>query len=280
LTAEEKMLVIPSPGGTVWVNPAFQKAVEGLSLHRFAEAMRFIGGERVDANRKRSVVRIRFEGERFFLKRFTHPPAKDALGRVFRLKRPKTHAEHEWEMIQALGEIGVGAPDVAGVGAERGRGFRRRSFLLTAELTDHVPLDRYLEERATDFRRPSGRRGFLEDLAGLVHRMHASGISHPDLYSWHIFVRGTGGERAFALIDLHRAAQRKRISLFDAVRDLTGLHLTVPRGTSGRTDRLRFLRAYFGKKRLGPSGKRLARKVLRRARRIATRRRFRDLAEI
>ncbi len=273
---DASFLVNPSPAGTVWVNPAHRRAVETLSLERFGEAMRFVGGERADANRKRSVVRVRFEGRGFFLKRFTDPPAKDALGRLFRLQRPGTHAEHEWKMVRSLAAAGVGVPEVAAVGAEAGSGLRRRSFLLTAELEGYAPLGAYLEGKGDAFKLPSGRRGFIEDLAGLVKRMHEGGISHPDLYSWHLFVRETGEGRDFALIDLHRAVRRKRISLYDAVRDLSGLHLTVPPEAAGRTDRVRFLRAYFGSDRLGGAGKRLARKVGKRSRRIASRRRFRE----
>jgi tRNA A-37 threonylcarbamoyl transferase component Bud32 len=239
--------------------------------------MAFVGGTCVDRNRKRSVSRVEWNGQGFYLKRFTHPPAKDALFQIFCARLPRTHAAREWEMAGALGAAGIVSPDIAAYGEASGMGLKRPSFLLTVELNGYVPLLRYREEKGDRFGRRRSRDAFIGGLAGLVRRMHKAGITHPDLYSSHIFVREPGGEEDFALIDLHRVSQRGRISLFDAVRDLTGLHLTVPPSAASRADRVRFLRHYFGEGGWKPAGKRLAGKVLRRAARIGSRRRFREI---
>jgi heptose I phosphotransferase len=268
---------VASASGRVHANPACAEAIEKLGLERFAEAMRFVGGETVDRNRKRSVVKISCGGKDYFLKRFTKPPAKDTLFQWLRGRRARTHARLEWEAIRALEAAGIGAPEVAAVGEASGGGLRKPSFLLTVGLEDRVALDAFLERGDYDALDRSGKRAFVRALAQTVRRMHDAGITHPDLYAWHVFVRREEGGWSFALIDLHRAVVKGRVSLFDAVRDLTGLHLTAHPASIGRPDRVRFLRAYFGGGRLRPAGKRLGRKILARAKRIASRKRFRSV---
>jgi heptose I phosphotransferase len=262
----------------VRVNPAYREAVEGLSLTRFGEAMGYIGGESVESNRKRSVVKLAWKGETFFFKRFLHPPVKDGLARLLRGRGPKTHGAVEWEIAEALRGRGIGAPEVAAVGVEAGFGLRKRSFLLTAALRNATPLWRVLAGEGDRLPRLEDRRALVASLARTVRAMHEGGISHPDLYSYHLFLVEGEGPPSFALIDLHRASHKARVSLFEAARDLTGLHLTVPPPLASRSDRLRFLRHYFGGGRLSAAARRLARKVLRRAKRIGKRRRFREMA--
>ncbi|MCU0722523.1 MAG: hypothetical protein MUC63_02715 [Planctomycetes bacterium] len=265
--------------GRVHVSPAFREAVEALGLRRFSEALAYIGGATVDANRKRSVVRVEWGGRAFFLKRFTRPPAKDALWQLIRGRRPRTHAEVEGGMIRAFREAGLDAPEVAAWGEEAGRGLRRRSFLLTAGLPDALPLPMFLEENRAALRSPRARGAFAGALAGTVRRMHDAGLAHPDLYSYHVFVRGTPASPSFAFIDLHRAFRRETPCLLDAVRDLTSLHLTLPPVFVTRSDRVRFLSRYFGGGKLRPAGRQLARKILLRAKRVGGRGKFKALAE-
>jgi len=260
--------------GRVHVSPDFRDAAEGLSLRRFGEAMAFIGGETVDSNRKRSVVRVEWGGRAFFLKRFTRPPAKDALFQLLRGRRPRTHAEVEMEMIRAFRAAGFDAPEVAAWGEESGRGLRRRSFLLTAGLRDALPLPLYVERNADALRKPSARGAFIGALAGFVRGMHDAGLADPDLYSYHVFVRGAPSQPSFAIIDLHRALKREASSLLDSARDLTALHLTMPPAFASRTDKVRFLLRYFRIGTMSPAARRLARKILKRSKRIGERKKF------
>ncbi|MHC4779766.1 MAG: lipopolysaccharide kinase InaA family protein [Planctomycetota bacterium] len=267
-----------SARGKVHVNPAYGTAVEALSLTRFADAMGYIGGEVVDSNRKRSVVRIEWAGSQFFLKRFTRPPAKDAISRWFGGGGWKTHGAVECEMAHSLKEIGIGAPEIAAYGEENGFGPRRRSFVLTPEIPHATPLWRVLDEASNRFRGPRARGEFIARVARTVRTMHEGGITHPDLYGYHIFLVEGGTEPAFAFIDLHRVERKKQVTLYDAVRDLTGLHLSLPPSLASRTDRVRFLIHYFRGKGLCAPAKKLASKILRRSKRIGGRKRFREEA--
>jgi tRNA A-37 threonylcarbamoyl transferase component Bud32 len=87
------------------------------------------------------------------------------------------------------------------------------------------------------------RDDFLFRLARLVRRLHERGIFHKDLKATNVLVADR-----FYLVDIDRVAFGTAVSEADRIFNLAQLNAAVP-GPVTRTDRLRFLRWYFGRDR-------------------------------
>jgi membrane-associated phospholipid phosphatase len=95
--------------------------------------------------------------------------------------------------------------------------------------------------------------------------MHGAGFTHRDLYLCHLFLRPDGG---LTLIDLQRVTRGGPGHRRRAVKDLAALNYSAPSPAVTRADRMRFLLAYLGRRRLGAAGGRLARRIVRKTERI------------
>ncbi len=85
------------------------------------------------------------------------------------------------------------------------------------------------------------RREILFRLARLVRTMHARGVFHQDLKASNILVRGCDP----FVIDLERVKFPRRLAMERRILNLAQLNAAVGAPVT-RTDRLRFLRVYFG----------------------------------
>jgi hypothetical protein len=119
----------------------------------------------------------------------------------------------------------------------------------------------------------------IEELARFVARFHQTGFVHRDLYLSHIFVDAADGRPTFRLIDLARVFRPRWFRRRWVVKELASLNFSTPPTSATATDRLRFLRVYLGRDRLGAADRRLIRRVVGKTGRIArhdARRRRRD----
>jgi hypothetical protein len=128
-------------------------------------------------------------------------------------------------------------------------------------LEGYTPLDELLgsyQEKGWPER--ARRNRLIEALASPVRKLHEKGFQHNCLYPRHLFIKETDIEIRVRVIDLEKNKWRP-LGNKRRVRDLESLH----RRTEGftRSDRLRFLKAYCGIKRLDKSPKRLCRKIIR-----------------
>ena len=121
----------------------------------------------------------------------------------------------------------------------------RRAILVTRELSGYVPLDPWLESRdATDLHR---RRELVARVAAVAAQLHRHHLQHNCFYPKHIFIGELDGRVDVRIIDLEKTKWRlskARASL----RDLDTLNRHSPHWS--RTDRLRFLLAYYGRDRV------------------------------
>jgi tRNA A-37 threonylcarbamoyl transferase component Bud32 len=88
----------------------------------------------------------------------------------------------------------------------------------------------------------AGRDRFLERLARDVRRLHHTGVFHGDLKATNVLV----GESACLFADLDRIRFRLEVRREDRIFNLAQLNASLAPPLT-RTDRLRFLRAYFGR---------------------------------
>jgi len=168
------------------------------------------------------------------------------LGDLFvKITADADEARREWEAHQLLLGVGFRAPQPAVGGVLRdGRG-----LFSSVKLKKLYPMD---EVWSTLDPREAVRAA-----ADVARRLHAGGLVHRDLYLCHLFV--PEGRAEVTLIDLARVT--KTTSRRRRVKDLAAL-LHSARGLCTRTELWRGLKRYGG-------GKRLARSVIRKARRIA-----------
>jgi len=187
------------------------------------------GARCVKRNPRRAVWRLRLRGEWVYVK----------------LYRQRAVSETEWRVGRYALEHGVATvtPIACGVAA-RGSS----SVLVTRELPDAVPLDRYWEQ----VKRASNRtdrhlrgRVLIAGLAGLLADAHRSGLYHRDLHAANLLVCPIReGRPRVALVDLHDVRIGVAVTDHEAVHNLVQLnqwfarHATLP-------ERYRFLRAYL-----------------------------------
>jgi hypothetical protein len=225
--------------------------------------------------RRRSRVMLQgLQGERivYYLKRYDRPPLPRWRRLVAGRDNTAGPAAYEVAQMEALEGAGIPALRWAAWGREWDGQQELRSFVLTDAVAGEA-LERWLPER---YARMSARQRTLlkpavsGQLAELVKRFHRAGFVHRDLYASHIFIEVTAGNRvALHLIDLQRVFKPRHSRGRWQVKDLAELNYSIPTHLASRTDRLRWLRAYLGTKRLREEDKRLARKVAAKTDRIA-----------
>jgi tRNA A-37 threonylcarbamoyl transferase component Bud32 len=164
---------------------------------------------------------------------------------VVKITADPEEARVEWENHRRMMAAGFRVPRPAVGGVLRdGRG-----LFSTVALEGLCPID--------DAWGTLDPRRAVRAIADLARRLHACGLVHRDLYLCHLFVRP--GEYDLTLIDLARlmrsTSRRRR------VKDLAAL-LSSAEGLVSRTGLWRGLRLYGGSRKL-------ARRVIRKARRIA-----------
>ena len=145
----------------------------------------------------------------------------------------------------------------AAVVERRGRQGHKQAVLLTRALDEYAPLDEW-------FVRWQGlsalqKRTLLQAAGALVRALHNAGVIHNCLYPKHIFLKLHGDGAGARLIDL----EKTRGAWFgqrDFVRDLETLNRRST--TPSRTQRMRFMLAYFGLRRLDADSKALVRRLL------------------
>ena len=177
----------------------------------------------------------------------------------------------EFQNLKRLHACGVPTLDVLYF-AERRVDGKRRSILVTHELSGYQSLDVCLQAwQQTGWPEQAAWHRFIQHLAGVIRLMHQHRIQHNCLFPKHVFLSDIDAEADIRLIDLEKA-KRTFCSEQAMLRDLDSFNrrtLTVT-----RTDRLRFLLAYYGKqsvdRRVRKTWKKLAERARRKGRFSAT----------
>lgn len=203
---------------------------------------------------------------------------EDANGRpqTFYLKRQQNYLIRSWRYplgeptfarelraIQTFARKGVSALEAAFYD-ERQVESGRQAILLTRALDEHRSLGAWFRRwhRLTK----AQRINLIHAAAALVCSLHHSRIVHNCLYPKHIFLKLYDEGAGARLIDLEKA--RYSLGLRERSRDLETLHRRSI--APSRTERLRFLLAYLGKRRVDAEVRKMVRLVLRRHRRKGT----------
>ncbi len=201
-----------------------------------------------------------------YLKRYNRPPRSVRPVRYSDTCLARSHAGIEWAWAQRFKQCGVFCVEPMAVGEVFEGRKEQRSAILLAK----VP-GRSLENWATEWaqaNRPVDHQ-LLKDIAMLVATMHESGFVHRDLYLSHIFFDPTTkNEPRLHLIDLQRVFRPSVFRLRWIVKDLAALHYSTPESIISRADRLRWLRWYIERSKLGVGAKALAYRIIGKAQRM------------
>jgi len=196
---------------------------------------------------------------------------EDANGDVqcFYLKRQNNHCtrtlrapfgeptfSREFRAVQQYAKLGIPALEAAFF-ARRTVDGRQQAVLLTRALDEYAPLDEWFERWPT--LPPADIRTLAQAAGALVRALHNAGVIHNCLYPKHVFLKLHGDGAGARLIDLEKT-RRAWFGQRDLIRDLETLNRRSL--TPTRTQRLRFLLAYFGQQRLNAQSKALVRQLL------------------
>jgi len=206
-----------------------------------------------------------------YLKRFGNPGFGERIRQSIKRGSRDGAGVYDFSGAVRLAEIGVPVPRAVAYGQERGFLGGRRSFAILEELPGADALERILpnwDEMKNEYRMLGNKRELIKQLAGLVKRLHESGLCHRDLYLSHIFLgRDEDGKELLSLIDLNRVFQPVIVKRRWIVKDLAQLYFSS-RGFFRKRDMVRFLHEYFGCDKLDKRQKRLVRSIVRKTRRM------------
>ena len=257
------------------IKDSFRGLLKENGFTDFDSFMNFTGGEVLKKISVRSITKFYLikDGVRhgFYLKR--HSQGK-RLGEKFKglVSKPvSTEARKEFDAISALSDAKIPCPGAVAYG-ERSSSNKVESFLVTEALDGYTQLEKMVH----DFDPPlpaakiQRKRALISEVASLVAGLHQAGFNHKDLYLTHIlakFKQSAGYN--LKLIDLQRVEHRTTGRRRWLVKDIAALNYSSPQGVVTRGDRLRFYKAYTGRRELNKDDRAFIKSVLQKTERIA-----------
>jgi heptose I phosphotransferase len=259
-----------------FIDSDYVKAFEKLGLTSFDALFSFDsgrdpGGSSLPQHRSRLEFKTSDPEKTLYLKRYHHPDALTQIKNWFWHNSRKSMMSFDFEPTKGLNQAGINTPKTVSYGEQWGVFFEKRSFIITEELPNAVPLEQKLPDFFKDISKTNNlrqQRDFIERLGQFAKKFHKTGYRHRDFYLAHIFY---SDDNTFYLIDLQRAFKPRILAERFRVKDIAQLYYSAPGSAFSRTDRLRFYKSYTGKKLLDGRDKAFIRKVVKKANRIARR---------
>jgi heptose I phosphotransferase len=222
-----------------------------------------------DRENRQLELTVQGRRRRVYLKRHHVRSWRSRLRAWLGLGPDRSAGRAEARSVRRLEAAGIPCMELAAYGERLRNDGLIESFLITPELEGFVPLDDFLRTRF-DILNPgqSDSRNadlleLIDQVAAVACRFHQSGFNHRDLYCCHFFVREHApGRFEVRLIDLQRVQYRTRFRRRWLVKDLAQLAYSAPRDRVKCTQKLAFIRRYFGVNKLRPEHKRLVREIL------------------
>lgn len=202
--------------------PEYGAAMEALGWTSLQACLDYTAGEVVKAALPgRDIFRARTGDRWYYLKRVSGRGWRDVV--------------IEYRALKALREAGVPVPDPVAMGTADRSGAMVSVGLPTVTTLEHVLLEQEVS--------PERLRRLAERVAHVLRTMHGRGVNHRDFYACHILLDEQDG---VYLVDLGRAEIRARVPRRRIIKDLAGLHFSLPERVAGNRARLRFLLKYLG----------------------------------
>jgi heptose I phosphotransferase len=176
----------------------------------------------------------------------------------------------EARTLEALQREGVGCPEWLAAGEDE----RGRAFLLVRETPGTTELRAWLRCESG----PIKRRRLARCLGASLAHMHATGFTHPDLYSKHVLIGPNADSIQF--LDWQRSRRRLAVHARRRARDLAALHATLTDDLADPRERLVCLGAYCDSFAASGSRRAFLRLVLHFSRRLLRRRHIREKRQL
>lgn len=235
---------------TVYLRDDLAIAWQGKDIFALLAAL---PGEVFRDKEGRRTLRFELEDRSYFLKYHAGVGWSEIIKNLLQLRKPIIGARNEWQAIQRLHELGIGTMQLAAYGEAGWNPARRRSFVITDDLSDTMSLE-YLGEQWRH-NPPSFRtkQALIKKLALVSRTMHRAGLNHRDYYLCHFLLdKSFANSNQFSedtelfLIDLHRTEQRRSVPERWLIKDLGSLYFSAVDVSLTRRDQYRFMKLYSG----------------------------------
>lgn len=240
----------------LFINSKYRDAFVNNGLVDFFSIYNYHSDKYFSKNPLRNVISFSLNRDTFFLKRHREK---------YRIwPKGSSPAKREWDNVDILNRSGFKTMEPVAYGQKIPKTGTRLTFIITKKIEGAVSLEKYLKDsfKKADY---STRQRLVRNLAEMAKRFHSMGYCHQDFYAGHIFL----GLGELYLIDLQRLLKRKRLRDRWRIKDIAQLNYSVPRDIVSNTERLRFIKYYFGVSNLNKKTKAFIRKIRRKTERIS-----------
>jgi len=264
-----------------WVDPDHQSTLRQQGLDQLSSLLSRTDVDVVaTGNRGRETVRVSLtcgnEPHTVYLKRERRIALKDLARHLLSFGGWWTKARAEFHILKRLRAEGIECPRP--IACMQQGFFRPQGCLLLADLGEMRPLADYLSTGMIDAD-VTQRARFFRCLGNEVARLHATGVSQPDLYSSHIVVANESDGWRFAFLDFQRSRLFRKIPIRSRVRDLAALFATLPERLADQHERRLLLDSYIETSGLSGERSRVADGIQRRVGRLLLRRKIWEIRE-
>ncbi|MCZ7597203.1 MAG: lipopolysaccharide core heptose(I) kinase RfaP [Gammaproteobacteria bacterium] len=248
----QQQVVETEEGASIYIREDLKA---GLSTKHSFDDMMSLDGKVYREALGRRTVRLTRNGRNYFLKTHTGVGWQEIMKNLLYFRLPVLGAMNEWHGVHHLHRLGIDTLSIAGYGTTSGNPARRRSFIVTDEISNSISLEDFCERWKRSPPRTKQeirfKRWLITRPAQMSRDIHASGANHRDYYLCHFLLQRHGDPNVLSpensrlfLIDLHRMQIRRRTPVRWAVKDISGLrYSSMDLGLTER-DIYRFMRIY------------------------------------
>jgi len=201
----------------------------------------------------RRTLRFELNGRSYFLKYHAGVGWGEIIKNLLQFRKPIISARNEWLAIQRLHQLGIGTMQLAGYGEKGWNPARRRSFVITDDLSGTMSLEHLGQQWQRNAPSFKSKQALINKLALVSRTMHQAGLNHRDYYLCHFLLDESFAETnefsmetELFLIDLHRTQQRRSVPVRWLIKDLGSLYFSASEVSLTRRDRYRFMMLYSG----------------------------------
>lgn len=250
------------------IDPAYRARLHAAGLDTVDRVLGRVDGRIVAWSRTTDTLHVPGPdgGPGFYIKRYVFPGwIKRLRGALRGTFFGRHRSQAEYRALAAMRALGLPAVRGVAYGERRVAHFLSACFLITEEVPEAQNLTTFAQDVAAGRRRLSraGRVALTRALAEQIAAVHASGFAHGNLFWRNVLVRpGPDGRPEFFFLDVQPPPLWQRLGAGGTwwLRELAQTAASAA-PFSTRTDRLRFMRAYFGVRRLDPLHKRHVRTI-------------------
>ena len=230
------------------LDPAFEANFDKtVSFHQFLG----IEGEVFKSTESRKTLYFQAADLGYFIKIHYGVGWREIFKNLFIGRLPVISAQNEYDAIHKLAELEIDSLELVGFGCRGLNPAKIQSFVITKALDHHISLATLSREWAIHPPDLKLKRQLINQVAHISKCLHNNGVNHRDFYLCHFLMEQSSlnySRPKLHLIDLHRVQIRPSTPFRWKVKDLAALYFSSMDIGLTRTDRLRFIRAYSGKK--------------------------------